>query len=70
MDQDVSRFVSDVPNPPACWTCVHKHSGAATCTAFPGGIPREILDGTNQHREPYPGDNGVQYERGLTLDGT
>lgn len=45
-----------------CMSCVHKHAGAATCEAFPDGIPMEMLDGTNQHREPYDGDNGIQYE--------
>ncbi|HMA37539.1 MAG TPA: hypothetical protein VKY74_24005 [Chloroflexia bacterium] len=46
---------------PACWTCVHKHANAATCTAFPDGIPEEILDGTDPHTDPYPGDHGILY---------
>lgn len=33
------------------------------CNAFPGGIPREISYGPNKHLEPYPGDNGIQYEK-------
>lgn len=32
------------------------------CTAFPEGIPYEIAYGDNLHREPFPGDNGIQYE--------
>lgn len=58
-----NRFVGQVDRIPPCWTCRHKTPGAATCTAFPGGIPADILDGRNQHREPYPGDNGIRYER-------
>lgn len=34
------------------------------CTAFPRGIPREIAFGDNLHLEPYPGDHGIQYEKG------
>lgn len=32
------------------------------CAAFPQGIPQEIAYGDNPHTEPYPGDNGIQYE--------
>ena len=45
-----------------CDTCAHKEPGMATCVAFPTGIPDDILAGRHQHREPYPGDHGVQYE--------
>lgn len=62
-DKNGERFVGQLDRTPACWTCKHKHAGAATCAAFPAGIPVEILDGRNQHREPVPGDNGIQYER-------
>ena len=34
------------------------------CTAFPKGIPVEIAQGKNMHVDPYPGDHGIQYERG------
>lgn len=57
-----NRFVEELRVTPACWTCVHKSTTGPTCTAFPDGIPEEILDGRNQHREAYPGDNGIRYE--------
>lgn len=34
-----------------------------TCAAFPNGIPDVIAFGNNKHLKPYPGDNGIQYER-------
>jgi hypothetical protein len=33
------------------------------CAAFPDGIPDEILHSKFDHRNPHPGDNGIQYER-------
>lgn len=32
------------------------------CKAFPKGIPQPIADDEIKHIEPYPGDNGIQYE--------
>jgi len=32
------------------------------CTAFPRGIPDDILTGKNLHKNPYPDDDGIRYE--------
>jgi hypothetical protein len=31
------------------------------CSAFPKGIPVEIVDGRNDHTRPFKGDGGVRY---------
>ena len=46
---------------PPCETC-RNYEGEHRCRAFPDGIPQNILDGKHDHRRPYPGDHGVQYE--------
>jgi hypothetical protein len=33
------------------------------CTAFPDGIPDDIVRGQDLHMEPREGDHGIQYER-------
>ena len=33
------------------------------CEAFPNGIPKEIRDNKNKHKEPIPGDSGIQFEQ-------
>ena len=32
------------------------------CSAFPNGIPLEIIGGLHLHREPFKGDNGIQWD--------
>ena len=60
---------------PVCSFCAHIKlvGGKWACDAFPapaglpfetadGGIPLEIWEGDVDHTEPYPGDNGIQFE--------
>lgn len=53
---------------PLCPICKHFDVDAARmrrgpfCSAFPKGIPSRIFEGLHRHLEPYPGDNGIQFE--------
>lgn len=44
-----------------CRFCAH-YRGEQRCQAFPSGIPPLLWLGENLHREPYPGDGGIQYQ--------
>ncbi len=37
--------------------------GTMTCIAFPNGIPKDIQELKVIHNSPYPGDNGIRYEK-------
>ena len=50
-----------------CMRCKHFNYGikdSNTCAAFPNGngIPDAINWGEVDHKKPYPGDNGIQFE--------
>lgn len=45
-----------------CLECKH-YTGLSTCKSFPDKIPQEIFDGTFDHTNEYPGDNGIRFEK-------
>ena len=45
-----------------CDWCKHRID-EKTCKAFPKGIPEDILMSRHDHRNPYPGDNGIMFEQ-------
>ena len=49
---------------PICQGCIHLVGNLMnpTCSAFPAGIPQEILFSQVDHRKPYPDDLGIQFE--------
>lgn len=49
--------------PAQCESCIH-YKNFFRCNAFPEypGIPREIDNMRFDHRNPYPGDNGIRWE--------
>lgn len=62
--------------PPICVFCKHFMQGtppdsnkkAYFCTAFPNGVPVEILERGHDHLEPYPGDSGTLFEHAKDED--
>ncbi len=53
---------SDAHTSATCRHCRYLNGGTHTCTAFPEGIPDALWWASRGHREPYPGDHGLQFE--------
>ena len=46
-----------------CGLCKHLIlNNKRSCKAFPNGIPNLILIGKNDHKKPFPNDNGILFE--------
>lgn len=50
---------------PMCGVCKHwpgLGERGGTCAAYPNRIPHEIIIRQVDHRQPYDGDRGIQFE--------
>ena len=58
----MERFVGNVEDLiwASCVSCRRKKRGPV-CEAYPEGIPEVILNGSIDHKTPYPGDQGLTY---------
>lgn len=49
-----------------CFSCKHykavERPDTAACSAFPNGIPEDILFNDFDHRTPHAGDHAIQWE--------
>ncbi len=51
----------------SCYDCIHfLGAEAGRCDAFPDQIPEKIWSGKSPHRDPFPGDRGIQFEPRMT----
>jgi len=50
---------------PICESCIHldRSVDQYRCAAYPAGIPTEIVESEVDHRLPYDGDHGIQFEQ-------
>ncbi|MFV0389124.1 MAG: hypothetical protein ACK5NT_10250 [Pyrinomonadaceae bacterium] len=68
-DPNWKRFVPDfedlIYHEWQCNECVHRFEPDVPmrCKAFPKGIPDEIFNREHDHREPFPGDGGIRFEK-------
>lgn len=49
-----------------CAMCKHFHdedTSGNNCDAYPDGIPEAIITNEHNHRQPYRGDGGIQFEK-------
>ena len=57
------------PFEPLCYTCKNRfidlEQGFLTCKAFGRDkqIPIEIMESKHDHNKPFPGDNGIRFEK-------
>jgi hypothetical protein len=56
----------DLTEDPLCFSCAHyqgeSSDGTYTCSAYPSGIPDEILTWQWDHHNPAPGDGGITFK--------
>ena len=57
----MTRPPIEIP-PRPCVGCKHYNQPEWHCRAFPHGIPDPIKRGEHDHRTPFPGDGGLQFE--------
>ncbi len=57
-----------VTTSPKCTFCKHFQVRDWSCTAFPKGVPDDLVFGDVSHDEPYPGDHGIRFELNPDLD--
>lgn len=62
MAEGSGRDSTTPKNVTPCARCVNLVPYTLTCLAFARRIPASILSGDNDHTQPFPGDNGIQFE--------